>query len=362
MWVAWSFPCLPQASPKPSAAGFSEIETITWPCLRGACMNYCMTSLLPQFPYCFFQLLGRCPHRSWAQGPNWRSGVQSLSQHWALQEEDWFWLKAVHGERKTPKPGAFFHSEGCAFLVTAVTGLCVQQWVLLVPMVFTHSSGSTCFLQLLRGGGKNDLAAFSQSIWINVLLHILCWFIPEVHPPSAALQRLLCPAQVVVVGHSPAHGAATVQPGHFFSKIFQSWTCQLCHTPSLAGHCEDGQDQWGGNAPLDLGVPTGAGRGQGEGRWEYLRLYMGNLENINCRQHWVAITSFQFLSSCRCFVSLKVLLDYHLGSPAMALLGLLWAKTHIYSFCIYSFFTYPGIQGMCSPKWNTFGSKQLLSR
>lgn len=209
---------------------------------------------------------------------------------------------------------------------------------------------------------KTTFAAFSQSIWINVLLHILCWFIPEVHPPSAALQRLLCPAQVVVVGHSPAHGAATVQPGHFFSKIFQSWTCQLCHTPSLAGHCEDGQDQWGGNAPLDLGVPTGAGRGQGEGRWEYLRLYMGNLENINCRQHWVAITSFQFLSSCRCFVSLKVLLDYHLGSPAMALLGLLWAKTHIYSFCIYSFFTYPGIQGMCSPKWNTFGSKQLLSR
>lgn len=79
MWVAWSFPCLPQASPKPSAAGFSEIETITWPCLRGACMNYCMTSLLPQFPYCFFQLLGRCPCRSWAQGPNWCSGVQSFT-------------------------------------------------------------------------------------------------------------------------------------------------------------------------------------------------------------------------------------------------------------------------------------------
>lgn len=93
------------------------------------------------------------------------------------------------------------------------------------------------------------------------------------------------------------------------------------------------------------------------GASQHLRLYTGNLENINCRQHWVALTGFQFLSGCRYFVSLKVLLNYHLGSPAMALLGLLWAKTHIYSF-----FTYPEIQGMCSPKWNTFGSKQLLSR
>lgn len=39
-----------------------------------------------------------------------------FAKHWALQKEDWFWLKAVHGERKTPKSGAFFHSEGFAFL------------------------------------------------------------------------------------------------------------------------------------------------------------------------------------------------------------------------------------------------------
>lgn len=160
MWVAWSSPCLPQASPKPShwAAGFSESETITWPCLRGALHELLHDLTLPTIPILLFPSSGEMPTQELcpeAKLTPWSSV--------SLQNTELFKKRIGFGWKQSMERGKLLNQEpsstvrGLLSLVTAVTSLCVQHRALLVPMVFTHSWGSNCLLQLLRDDCRNEL-------------------------------------------------------------------------------------------------------------------------------------------------------------------------------------------------------------
>lgn len=321
MWVAWS-------SPKPSHCWFSW----SWD-NNLALSSWCLHELLhdltsPTIPKLLFPSSGEMPLQEPCPEAKLRLWSSVSVQKWALEKEDCFGPKAAHGERKTPNSGAFLPSEGCAFL--GVTRLCVQPCSF--PCFSPTAEDPTAPFSTSETTAKPSPSCLQSEFWIHVFVPIPCWFIPGLFQPCRG-----CCAQPQPAGTQPCPWST-----HAFPKIFQSWTCQLCHI-SLCWVWS--QEQGWGDAPLDLGVPIGAGSVLGGGRkggsiprvWGF---YMGNLGNISCRQHRVGITGSQFLSSCRFFVTLNVLLNCHLGSPAMALLGLLWANTHIYSFCINSFFTY----------------------
>lgn len=140
--------------PKPSHCWFSW----NWD-NHLALSSWCLHELLhdltsPTVPILLFPTSGEVPAQEPCPEAKLTLCSSVFAKHWALQKEDCFCLKAVRGERKTPKSGAFLHGERCAFLGDSCEkAVCAA---LLVPMVFTHSWGSNCFLQLLRGDGKNE--------------------------------------------------------------------------------------------------------------------------------------------------------------------------------------------------------------
>lgn len=165
---------------------------------------------------------------------------------------------------ETPKSGAFLHSEGFAF-----PGDSCDEFGCAAPSAArSHGFHPQLRIQLLPSAPQRScwaLPASSQRIWVNVVIHILCWFIPEVYSTSAAVHS-----------PSPVRTRALCIQGVSSPKYFRVGHVS-CATPGWTSWGLS-QGQWWGNAALDLGGSTGAGSVQGEGRWEHpqdLRLLEG---------------------------------------------------------------------------------------